>query len=167
VAAGHFQEALTGYRKINRPTAGVCLRLALTCARQGDAPGARDWLEQAGIQDNTDDPIQRQSLIDAAEAYHALGDMESCKAYLLPGYRWAWADGPPYINWWELDRARALIAALGLDESALQQQMGCTPFAESKVEKIPYEDEIVAFIERLEQAKAKRASQPPDGDEEP
>jgi hypothetical protein len=166
-AAGHFQEALTGYRKMNQPTAGVCLRLALTCARQGDAPGARDWLEQAGVRATTDDPIQRQSLIDAAEAYHALGDGESCKAVLLPAYQWAWADGPPYVNWWKLERCRKLIAALGLDEAAIQQQLGCTPFDESKVEKIPYEDEIVALIERLEQAKAKRVAQPPDGDEEP
>jgi hypothetical protein len=65
-----------------------------------------------------------------------------------------------------LERARKLIAALGLDEAAIQQQLGCTPFDESKVEKIPYEDEIVALIERLEREQAEPATQPPDGDEE-
>jgi len=149
-AAASFSNALAAYRKINRPTAEVCCRLALVCARQDYPATAREWLEQANVQPNTTDSNQRPALISAAEVYHALGDVESCKAVLLPAYQWAWADGPPHIRWWELERARKLIAALGLDEAAIQQQLGCTPFDPSKVEKIPYEDEIVAFIERLE-----------------
>jgi hypothetical protein len=51
----------------------------------------------------------------------------------------AWADGPPYIRWYALERAKTTLAALD----------------PAKVEKIPYEDEIRALVEELKAKKDK------------
>ncbi len=74
----------------------------------------------------------------------AAGDHDRARDYALTAYRYAWADGPPYIRWYELKRARELLAQLGVPEPSLP------PFDPAKVEKIPYEDEIRALIARLE-----------------
>lgn len=56
----------------------------------------------------------------------------------------AWADGPPYVNWWPLQRMKNLLAELEVEPPDLP------PFDPDAVEPFPYEDEIIAFIEELE-----------------
>ena len=59
----------------------------------------------------------------------------------------SWADGPPFSYWWPLERSRRVLAELGeTDEAAIQAELDLTPFDESKIESVPYEDEIRAFI---------------------
>ena len=50
--------------------------------------------------------------------------------------------------WWELERCRAVLAALGEPEPELP------PFDPAKVEPIPYEDEILALIEERKAEKS-------------
>ena len=82
--------------------------------------------------------------------------MEKAKGFALKAYEHAWADGPPHIRWWELERSRQLLARLSVSEPQLP------PFDPSKVEPIPFEAEIRAAIEELkaERAKKKKGAEP-------
>ena len=85
------------------------------------------------------------------------GQLDKAREYGLKGYKLGWADGWPYVNWWILDRAKRVLAALGeTDETKIQAELGLMPFDESKVEKIPYEDEIRAVIADLEAKKRQK-----------
>ncbi len=92
----------------------------------------------------------------AAEAWRSLGDLEQMRCCALNAYRWAWGEGPPYINWYGLERSRALLKELGEPEPQLR------PFDPSKVQPIPYEAEIRAAIARL---KAEKESESRDDEE--
>jgi len=91
----------------------------------------------------------------AAEAYLALGEPEQARECALNAYRWAWGEGPPYIEWYYLERSRALLKQLGEPEPQLP------PFDPSKVPPIPFEKEIRAAIDRL---RAERAKETEDED---
>jgi tetratricopeptide (TPR) repeat protein len=84
----------------------------------------------------------------AAQAWLALGDHAQARALALQAYSLAWADGPPYIHHYYLNRCRELLARLGEPEPQLP------PFDPAKVEPIPFEAEIRAVIKKL---KAKRS----------
>jgi hypothetical protein len=56
--------------------------------------------------------------------------------YALAGYKWAWADGPPYYHHWDLQRCCAVLQALGEPEPQLPH------FDPAKVEPIPYEPDV-------------------------
>jgi len=124
---------------------------ALAIARKGGAPAlyAQGCLARALAMQGRYSEAQRLieetqvPLIDAAEIYSQLGDKEKAKEFGLRAYKWAWADGPPHIHWWELERSKRLLAQLGVPEPKLP------PFDPSKVEPIPFEAEIRAAIEKL------------------
>lgn len=75
------------------------------------------------------------------------------KEHALRAYEKAWADGPPHIWWWELERSKKVLARLGMPEPELR------PFDPSKVEPVPFESEIRKVIEELKAEKAKKAEQ--------
>jgi hypothetical protein len=81
--------------------------------------------------------------------YLALNEADLARQHARRAYEEAWADGPPFVWWWALQRAKAVLAALGEPEPSLP------PFDPAKVEPIPHEAEIRAFIER------RRAGVPP------
>lgn len=54
-----------------------------------------------------------------AELWHALGDTEQAARHAKAAYRYAWADGEPYVRRHALDRATALLRQLGQDIPAL------------------------------------------------
>jgi hypothetical protein len=86
----------------------------------------------------------------AAETYLVLNDQVKARECALNAYRRAWCEGPPYIDWYNLERSRALLNQLGEPEPQLP------PFDPSKVPPIPYEKEIREAIARL---KAERANE--------
>ncbi len=88
-----------------------------------------------------------------AEVYRAMNDTEKAIDNAVNAYKIAWADGPPYINWWQLEQAKAHLDALGVPYPDMP------PFDESKMEKLPYEDEIRAYLEELKREKAEREAQ--------
>jgi len=88
----------------------------------------------------------------ATEAYIVLGELERARESVRKAYKIAWADGPPYCWHWELQRCRELMKQLSEPEPQLP------PFDPAKAEKLPYEDEIRAAIEKLKAEKAKRAT---------
>jgi tetratricopeptide (TPR) repeat protein len=113
-------------------------------ARQGQAEEARHWLDLAFASGSPD--------LAAAEVYLALGEETLARQHILPAYTWAWADGPPYTLVYDLKRARAVLAALGMPEPQLP------PYDATRVRPIPYEAEVLALIAELE-AKRREPSQ--------
>jgi hypothetical protein len=134
-------------QKAGVPVGELRARLALARARQGETQAARELLAECG--EGTKDWA-------LAEAWLALGEREKAREHGLRGYEWAWADGPPHIRWWHLERMKKLITELGVGPPDLP------PFDPSSVEPLPYEDEILAFIEELE-AEQRERENPEDG----
>ena len=115
-------------------------RLGLARARAGDHAAARDIGDR--LCEIVDPPH-----VWLAEIFLEIGDLEKASEHVLEGYRWSWADGPPHVNAWELERCRTVLAALGEPEPQLP------PFDPKKIEPFPYEDEIRKLIEEMKQKK--------------
>jgi hypothetical protein len=79
----------------------------------------------------------------AVEVYAGLGEPAEANRFVDAAYREAWADGPPYAFYFELQRIRAALKILGLPEPQLQ------PFDPARVPPLPDEAEIGNFIEEL------------------
>jgi len=47
-----------------------------------------------------------------SELWLALRQRDKARDHALSGYKWAWADGPPYYHRWDLERCRAALSAL-------------------------------------------------------
>jgi hypothetical protein len=78
-----------------------------------------------------------------ADLWLAIGDREQAKKHALDAYKWAWADGEPYVQRYELNKSRALLEKLGAEIPNLP------PYDRAKDEKFPCEDEVAAAIEKL------------------
>jgi tetratricopeptide (TPR) repeat protein len=101
--------------------------------RQEDLKAARELL------DDVWEPCERGPFkLFHADAYNVLaqierdaGDHEAAVKAAMEAYRLAWCDGPPFAYHWGLQKARAHLAALGVEEPIL------LPFDESKYESMP------------------------------
>ncbi len=127
-------------RKTGVPDAYGKVFIARILAMQGRLYEAQSLVEEAGLEGNWE----------AAEVYLQLDDCNKAKEHAMLAYKKAWADGPPHIFWWDLENSKRILARLGIPEPELP------PFDPSKVEPIPYEDEIRAAIEELKAEKARR-----------
>jgi tetratricopeptide (TPR) repeat protein len=143
-AIDSFERVIEMTQKVGLPVGGFEARLALAKARAGEREQARaicDRLHEAA----------RPSHTWLASAYLEIGDKEKARHHVLEGYRWAWADGPPYTRHWELERCREVLSALGEPEPSLPA------FDPKAVEPIPYEKEIRALIAKLKKEEEKDA----------
>ncbi len=121
--------------------------LGLARARQNNLERAQELLEMA-IKTNRW-PLNFAHIYNcAAEVWLREGDHATAQKYAMLAYRYAWADGSPYYNWYQLLIARKHLKVLGVPHPVL------LPYDESKSKKIPYEDEISAFIEELKHKKS-------------
>jgi hypothetical protein len=91
-----------------------------------------------------------------AELWLAIGDKERAKEHALSAYQWAWADGEPYDRRAELNKSRALLERLGVEVPNLP------PYDPKREENLPWEDEVVAAIERFRAKKA--VEEQPEGE---
>ena len=78
-----------------------------------------------------------------AELWLAIGDYEKANEHALKAYKLAWADGEPYVNRYELRKARALLEQLGIEIPNL------APYDPHKDVKAPWEIEVIAALEKL------------------
>jgi hypothetical protein len=85
-----------------------------------------------------------------AELWLCIGDSEQAKKHALAAYKWAWADGEPYVHRCELNKTRALLEKIGTDIPDLP------PYDPAKDEKLPWEDEVAAAIDKLRAEKEAR-----------
>jgi tetratricopeptide (TPR) repeat protein len=139
IALEAIEQALAISRRTGAPTPGYQGLRALALARLGRISEARETLAE------TEEMSGESSFssLNATEAWLALDDRKQARELARQTYPLAWADGPPHIHWYELKRCRELMAELGEPEPQLP------PFDPSKIEPIPYEDEIRALIEKL------------------
>jgi hypothetical protein len=104
---------------------------------------------------------EAEQLAEAREPFHrgladlwlAIGDHEQAKKHSLAAFKWAWADGEPYVHRYELNKARALLEKLGAEIPNLP------PYDSAKDGKFPCEDEVIAAIEKLRSEKDSQARQ--------
>lgn len=89
----------------------------------------------------------------AAEVYVALGDTDEAKRHIVPAYQRAWADGSPYSFYFEMQRARAVLAALAMPEPELP------PYDAARIPPLPDEVAIRAFIAELEAERQRKGEQ--------
>jgi hypothetical protein len=78
-----------------------------------------------------------------AELWLAMGDREQAKEYATAAYKWAWADGEPYVQRYWLNKARALLEKLGAAIPKLPR------YDAARDGKFPFEDEVAVAIEKL------------------
>lgn len=132
-----WQAALAIAQQQSQPLGPYLADLARLRARQGHAALAQQLITEAVTQGGLG------VMLAAAEVYLAVGDPTQAMRYALPAYTEAWADGPPYAQALELERARVALKSLGISEPHLP------PFDPAKVAPVPYEAEIRAFIDEL------------------
>jgi len=71
-----------------------------------------------------------------AQLWLALNQRDKARDHALRGYKWAWADGPPYSRHWELSACEAVLNALDEPLPVLR------PYDPARVEPLPYEADI-------------------------
>jgi uncharacterized protein DUF4062 len=112
LAEGSLHEAIRMTREAGLSDTRLETRLALARFRLGQFSGAR----QAAIQlSSRSDPAH----LALAELWLAIGDGEQAAEHAQAAYRWAWADGEPYVHAYELGRATALLEGLGAEVPVL------------------------------------------------
>ncbi len=146
-AAAHFERAITMARRSGVADLAIYMGdLARTRALQGRHDEARCLLQEAFALECKSEVHDLYA--SAAEVYLTLGERDKAEGYARKAYKAAWADGPPFVWWWALERAKQVLAALGVAEPVLPR------FDPAKVSPLPQEDEIRAFIAALRAEKA-------------
>jgi hypothetical protein len=136
LAVESLQDAIRMAHEAGFPDLGSETLLALARFHLKRLPGAR---EEALRLSAERDPAH----LPLAELWHALADTEQAAKHAKAAYRYAWADGEPYVRRHALDRAKTLLRQLGKDILALPA------YDPAQHPKQPWEDEITAAITEL------------------
>lgn len=148
LAAASYQEAVRLARERSLTEAGSETGLALAKHHLGQLANPREEAEQLA---RLRDPAHRL----LAQLWLALGDTAQAKHHGLAAYKDAWADGEPYVNRYELTQTTELLQQMNVPIPNLP------PYDPAKDEKLPWEDEVRAAIEKLraEKEAEKKAKQ--------
>ncbi len=140
LAAASLNEAVRMAREVGQTDADAETQLALAKFHLGQLPEACQQAERLA---KVKKPFHRF----LAELWLAIGDHEQAKEHALAAYKWAWADGEPYVRRYELNKTIELLERLGVEKPDLP------PYDPDKDEKLPWEDDVVAAIEKLKAEK--------------
>ncbi|HEV7668758.1 MAG TPA: DUF4062 domain-containing protein [Thermoanaerobaculia bacterium] len=143
LAADCFQDAVRMAHEVVQTSARSETLLALAKLHLGQI---EDPFQEAERLAQARKPFHRR----LAELWIAISNEERAKKHALSGYKWAWADGEPYVRRYELNKSRELLERLGVEIPNLP------PYDPEKDEKLPWEDEVAAAIERLRAEKEHR-----------
>jgi hypothetical protein len=136
LATKSLHEAIRMAREVGQTDAAAETMLTLARLHLGQLTDPRQEAEQLSIALYiADRPI--------AELWLAIGDHEQAKKHALAAYKWAWADGEPYLHRYELNKATAILKQLGAEVPNLP------PYDPARDPKLPWEDEVEAAIARL------------------
>jgi tetratricopeptide (TPR) repeat protein len=135
-AVESYQEAVRMAREVGQHDLLSEAALLLAKFRLGQISAPRDEAEQLASAKEPPHYV-------LAELWLAMGDRKHAKRHALAAYKAAWADGEPYVFRYDLNKARALLEQLGAQIPDL------LPYDPAKDEKLPWEDEVAAAIERL------------------
>lgn len=147
LAAESFREAVHLAREVGQTDVRAETRLALARFHLEELPEARREAEQLS-------KARNPHHLSLAELWQALGDTERAREHALQAYQWACGEGEPYVRRYYLDQARALLEELGAEVPPVPV------YDPARDEKLPWEDEVVAAIEKL------RAEKEAEGQEE-
>jgi tetratricopeptide (TPR) repeat protein len=136
LAAESLREAVSMARAVGQTDATAETQLALARFQLGELADPRREAEQLAN-------ARRPSYRALADLWLAIGDREQATKHALAAYKWAWADGEPYVHRYELNKARALLEQLGVTIPDLP------PYDPAKDEKLPWEGDVAAAIEQL------------------
>jgi hypothetical protein len=136
LAADSLHEAVRMAREVGQSGAKAEAQFALAKFHLNQLPNPRHEAEQLA---KSKAPAHRV----LADLWLAIGDAEQAKKHATAAYKWAWADGEPYVHRYELNKARAQLERLGAEIPKLP------PYDPAKDEKLPWEDELTAAIEKL------------------
>ncbi len=139
LAADSFDEAISMAREAGLDATDCELRRAFTLVHLGEVQQARDIAGKLG---------DSQYNLELAELFLELGETESARKHIGPAYKRAWADGPPYVYGWQLQRCRKVLEALGDPEPQLP------PFDASKYPPFPFEEKLRALLDKVKAEKA-------------
>jgi tetratricopeptide (TPR) repeat protein len=143
LAAASFTKAGTMAReaRLVDPTSESGLALAKFQLRQLTGDGARNEAQRLA---QLREPAHRS----LARLWQMLGDLDQAKHHALAAYTWAWADGEPYVNRYELTKSTELLHELGVPIPILP------PYDSANDEPFPWEVEVHAAIEKIRAEKA-------------
>ncbi|TNJ38379.1 hypothetical protein FGF66_09435 [Chlorobaculum thiosulfatiphilum] len=82
-----------------------------------------------------------------AMLWREIDDLEQAKKHAFAAYKWAWADGEPYVHRYELDKATELLKELNVPIPNLP------PYDPLKDEPFPWEADLRKAIEELKTQK--------------
>jgi tetratricopeptide (TPR) repeat protein len=143
LAAASYQEAVRLARERNLSDADSEIGLALAKHHLGQLPRPRDETERLAQLRN---PAHRH----LAMVWLAIGDSEQAKHHALAAYKWAWADGEPYVHRYELTKTTELLQQMSVPIPNL------APYDQAKEEPLPWEADVRAAIEMLRAEKQAR-----------
>lgn len=146
LAAASFDTAVTMAREVRLVDEASESGLALAKHHLGQLTGdaARSEAERlTGLRQ----PAHRT----LAQLWLAIGDRAKAEHHALAAYRWAWADGEPYVNRYELTKTTELLNTLDVPIPDLPL------YDPAKDEPFPWEADVRASIEKLKAKKAKKA----------
>jgi len=147
LATGSLHEAIRMTREAGLSDTWLETRLALAQFRLGELPDAREAATRLA---SRPDPAH----LALADLWQAIGDGERATKHAVAAYRWAWADGEPYVRAYDLARAKTLLELLGAEVPTLP------PYDPGQDHPLDIEDQIQAAISELS-AKRKHASREP------
>ena len=136
LAADSLHEAVRMAREVGQTDAKAEARLALAKFHLGQLPNPQQEAERLAT-------ARKPSHRAIAELWLAIGDAEQAKKHAFAAYKSAWADGEPYVFRYKLNKARDLLERLGAAIPDLP------PYDPAKDEKLPWENEVAAAIEKL------------------
>ena len=151
-AAENLREAVSLARAVDKTDSEAEVQLALARFHLGQLSNPREEAEQFL---RTEGPTRRFLGL----LWLAIGDREMARKHAVEAYKWAWADGEPYVRRYELEKTHSLFEHLGAEIPQLK------PYDPATYEKFPWEDDLVAAIEKLRAEK--EAESKPDSPQPP
>ena len=137
LAAASYQEAVRLARD-TRSVIDVASETGLALAKHhlGQLANPREEAERLAQLRN---PAHRL----LAQLWLALGDHTQAKHHALAAYKWAWADGEPYVHRYGLTQTTELLRQMNVPIPNLP------PYDHANDEPLPWEADVRAAIEKL------------------
>lgn len=136
LAADSLHEAVLMAREIGKSDATAETLLAIARFHLNQLPDPRHEAEQLAKARN---PFHHS----LAELWLLIGDNEQAEKHALAAYKLAWADGEPYVYRYYLNKACVLLEKLNVAIPTLP------PYDPAKDKKLPWDDKVLAAIEKL------------------
>lgn len=148
LAAESLHEAVAMAQAVGRNDPKAETKLALAKFHLGQLAEPRAAAERLA-------KASKPAHLDLATLWLAIGDRDQANKHALAAYKWAWADGEPFVHRYQLNKSRVLLEQLGAEIPNLP------PYDPAQDEKLPWEDAVLAAIEEL---RAEKASKVGDGE---